>query len=80
MEIKVLGGCCKKCDSMLGYTEEAVKELNITANIEKIDDPVEVAKYGVMTTPGIVVDGKVLSYGKMLSKDEIIKILEKAVL
>ncbi|MDF2685339.1 MAG: small redox-active disulfide protein 2 [Clostridia bacterium] len=79
MEIKILGGCCKNCDSMLDYTKEAVKELSLTANIEKIDDPIEVAKYGVMRTPGIVIDGKVMAYGKMLNKAQIIKIIEKII-
>jgi small redox-active disulfide protein 2 len=79
MDIKILGGCCKKCDSMLDFTKEAVKELNITANIEKIDDPVEVAKYGVMRIPGIVIDGKVMAYGKMLNKEQIIKIIQKII-
>ena len=79
MDIKVLGGCCKNCDKMLEYTQVAVKELNITASIEKIDDPIEVAKFGVIRTPGIVVNGKVMSYGKMLNKDQIKRILEKLI-
>jgi small redox-active disulfide protein 2 len=79
MDIKILGGCCKKCDSMLDFAKEAVKELNIAASIEKIDDPVEVAKYGVMRTPGIVIDGKVMAYGKMLNKEQIIKIIQKII-
>lgn len=77
MDIKVLGGCCKKCGVLYDIVSEVVNEHEISATIEKVDDPIEVAKYGVMATPGIVIDGKVVSYGKMLKKEEVIKLIIK---
>lgn len=79
MVIKVLGGCCKSCEVMYDYVLDAVKELGIPAEVEKIDDPVTVASYGVIKTPGIVVDDKVVSFGKMLKSGEVKKLLEKVV-
>lgn len=77
MEIKVLGGCCKSCEVLYDYVLDAVKELGITTKVEKIDDPMVIASYGVIKTPGIVVDDKVVSFGKMLKQAEVKKLLEK---
>jgi small redox-active disulfide protein 2 len=77
MDIKVLGGCCKKCEVLYDIVLEVVKENGIEAKVEKVNNPIEVAKYGVMATPGLVVNGKVLSYGKMLKKEEVIKLIVK---
>lgn len=77
MEIKVLGGCCKSCEVLYDYVVDAVKELKIDAEVEKIDDPMVVASYGVIKTPGIVVNGKVVSFGKMLKPQEVKNLLEK---
>ena len=77
MLIKVLGGCCKSCEVMYDYVLDAVKELGISAKVEKIDDPVTVASYGVIKTPGIVIDDRVVSFGKMLKPGEVKKLLEK---
>ncbi len=77
MEIKVLGGCCKACEVLYDYVLNAVKELEINADVEKINDPMLVASYGVIKTPGIVVNGKVVSFGKMLKPQEVKKLLEK---
>lgn len=77
MEIKVLGGCCKNCDVLLDYVNEVLNELNKTAKVEKITDFVEIAKLGVLKTPGIVIDGKVLFSGRMADKKELKDILSK---
>lgn len=79
IEIRVLGPGCKNCHTLENNTIEAVKELNIEATISHITDFAEIAKYGIMSTPGLWIDGKVVSYGKVLSKDDIKRILEKIV-
>lgn len=77
MEIKVLGGCCKNCDILLDYVKESLGELNKEANVEKLTDFVEIAKFGVMKTPGIVINGQVIFSGRMADKKEVKDILSK---
>ena len=77
MSVKILGTGCAKCNQLEQATVEALKELGIENKVEHVTDFAEIASYGVMTTPGLVVDGKVASYGKVLKKDEVKKILEK---
>lgn len=77
MEIKVLGGCCKSCDVLLDYVNEVLVELDKKANVEKITDFVEIAKMGVLKTPGIVIDGKIIFSGRMADKKEVKEILSK---
>lgn len=75
--IKVLGSGCKKCNALEANVEEALKELGMDDIIEHVTDFAQIAAYGVMSTPALVVDGKVVSYGKVLTKDEAKAILEK---
>ena len=77
MKIEILGVGCPKCKQLAANTEEAVRELNIQAEIGKITDIVKIAEYRVMMTPALAVDGTVVSAGKVLSKDEIKKIISK---
>ena len=77
MEIKVLGGCCKNCDILLEHVNEALVELNKVAKVEKITDFVEIAKLGVLKTPGIVINNKVIFSGRMADKKELKEILSK---
>jgi len=77
MKIEILGAGCPRCKQLTANAEAAVKELNIQAEIGKITDIVKITEYGVMMTPALVVDGAVVSSGKVLSKDEIKKILSK---
>lgn len=79
IEIRVLGPGCKNCHTLEKNTLEAVKDLGLEATISHITDFAEIAKYGIMSTPGLWIDGKVVSYGKVLSKDDIKRILEKIV-
>lgn len=77
MNIKVLGmGCCN-CSKLKEITEEAVKELGIEATIEKVEDMSKIMSYGVMRTPALVVDEKVVVQGRIPKKDEIKKLLKK---
>jgi len=77
MEIKVLGTGCPKCKALEKATNEAVAQSNLAATVSKVEDIVEIMKYNVMTTPALVVDGKVVVKGKVPSVDEISKMLTK---
>lgn len=75
--IKVLGSGCAKCNALEAATIEALKELGMNTEIEHVTGFTKIAAYGVMTTPALVIDGKVVSFGKVLKKDEVVKILQK---
>ncbi|MEG0773820.1 thioredoxin family protein [Clostridium sp.] len=76
MEIKILGYGCDKCDKVEKNTKKAIEELGIEANIEKVEDLKTILGYGVMSTPGFMVDGKIKSVGRVLSIEEIKKLLK----
>ena len=76
--IKILGSGCAKCNQLEQATKEALAELGIQAEIEHVTDFAQIAAYGVMTTPALVVGGKVVAYGKVLKKEEIIPLLQAA--
>ncbi len=71
MKIQVLGTGCAKCKQLTANAEKAVAALGIEATVEKVEDLREIMKLGVMTTPALVVDGKVKSAGKALSPQEV---------
>lgn len=75
MEIKVLGPGCPKCKTLEKATLEAVAETGIKATVTKVDDIVEIMNYGVMTTPALVINNKVVVKGRVPSKDEIRKLI-----
>jgi small redox-active disulfide protein 2 len=75
--VKVLGSGCAKCNQLEAATKEALAHLGMDTIIEHVADFAQIAAYGVMTTPALVVDGKVVSYGKVLKTDEVVKILQK---
>jgi small redox-active disulfide protein 2 len=75
--VKVLGSGCAKCDQLEAATKAALVQLGMDATIDHVTDFSQIAAYGVMTTPALVVDGKVVSYGKVLKTDEVVKILQK---
>lgn len=74
-EVKILGTGCPKCKDLEQKTRSAVAELNLEAQISKVDDIVKIMEYGIMRTPGLVVDNVVLVSGRVPSVDEIKKIL-----
>ncbi len=76
--IKVLGSGCAKCRALEDAVRAAMLELGIEEEVEHVTDFIEIASYGVMTTPALVVNGKVLSYGKVLLKDEAKALIAKA--
>lgn len=71
MEIKVLGPGCPKCKSLEKATREVVEKNNIEATITKVEDIMDIMAFGVMSTPALVVDGKVVVKGRVPSNDEI---------
>lgn len=75
--IKVLGSGCAKCNELEAATRVALEELGMDTAIDHVTDFTEIAAYGVMTTPALVVDNKVVSYGKVLKKDEIKKLIKQ---
>jgi small redox-active disulfide protein 2 len=77
MIIKVLGSGCKNCVNLKENTEKALKETGIDAEIIKIENMKDIISYGVMQTPALVIDEKVVSYGKVLKSGDIAKLLEK---
>ena len=77
MKVEILGVGCSKCKQLTVNAEAAVKELNVQAEIGKVTDIDKITEYGVMMTPALAVDGVVVSAGKVLSKEEIKKIILK---
>ena len=75
MNIKVLGGGCCKCENLLEAVKEAVAEKGIEAEIEYITDMSKIMEYGIMSTPALMVDNKVVSMGRVLKTKEVLKYL-----
>lgn len=75
--IKVLGSGCAKCHALEDVARAALVELSMDATIDHVTDFSQIAAYGVMTTPALVVDDKVVSCGKVLKKDEVKAIIQK---
>ena len=77
MNLKVLGTGCSNCKKLELLTKELVTELNIDAQVEKVEDIEEIMKTGVMSTPALLADGKVVVSGYVPSRDELINLLNK---
>lgn len=75
MEIKVLGTGCAGCKALYETTKQAVAELGIDAMVIKEEDLMKIMSYNVLSLPGLVIDGKVVSSGKKLSISEVKKLL-----
>lgn len=75
--VKVLGSGCAKCNQLEAATLAALKELGMDTAIDHVTDFAQIASYGVMTTPALVIDGKVVCYGKVLKQDEVEALLKK---
>ena len=78
IHVQILGTGCPKCKTLFANAEAAVKAAGVEAVVEKVEDIQQIVKLGVMMTPGVVVDGKVASSGKVLSVDEIAALLKGA--
>lgn len=77
MEIKILGTGCPKCKTLEKATKDAVTELGIDANIEKIEDIMKIMEFGVMHTPALVIDGKVAISGRVPNEKDLKNLLIK---
>lgn len=77
MKVQVLGIGCARCQELEKRVRDTLAELNIAAEVEHIKDLKLFASMGVFMTPGLVVDGKVVSQGKVPSKEELKKLLAK---
>ena len=77
MLIKILGPGCRNCSALTENTKTALRETGIDAEVIKVEDLREIAAYGIMSTPGLVIDDKVVSFGKVLKPKEIVQILKK---
>jgi small redox-active disulfide protein 2 len=77
MKIQILGSGCPKCKLLEHHAREAVAELGIAAEIEKVMDTEAIMEMGVMMTPALALDGEVKSVGKVLTKDQVILYLKR---
>lgn len=78
MIIKVVGSGCSNCKKLLELTKEAVQSLHVNAEVLYITDLMEIAKTGIMRTPGLIIDGKIVSYGRVPQLDEIKTFIQNA--
>ena len=77
MEITILGSGCPRCDQLEKRTMDALAELNIAADVKKVKDMTKIMEYKIMTTPGLVINSKVKSTGRIPSKQEIKKWIQE---
>lgn len=77
MEIKILGTGCPKCKTLEQLTRDVVRRNGINATITKVEDIMEIMKYNIMTTPALVIDGKVVAKGHVPLAEEIKQLLTK---
>lgn len=78
MEIKVLGTGCKKCKQLEELVKEVVKETKVEAEVIKVTDIQDIAKAGIMLTPGLMIDGTVKMTGKVPSKADLVKLITES--
>ncbi|HEO99598.1 MAG TPA: thioredoxin family protein [Epsilonproteobacteria bacterium] len=76
MKIEILGTGCAKCKALEKVAQEAVAKIGGFHEVKKVEDIVEIMKYNVISTPGLVIDGVVKSSGKLLSVDEVIALMQ----
>jgi small redox-active disulfide protein 2 len=76
MTVKILGTGCKKCQTLETKVREVVQQNNINAEVEKVTDLSAIMSYGIMMTPGLVIDEKVKSYGTIPKDDQILSWLK----
>ncbi len=75
MDIKILGTGCAKCQTLERVTRDAVDQLGLDATFDKVTDPGEIASWGVMATPALVIDDEVVSSGRVPNIDDIKRLL-----
>ena len=75
MDIKILGSGCTNCQRLEAVTHDAVDQLGLEATFDKVTDPAEIASWGVMRTPALVIDDEVVLSGRVPSADDVKKLL-----
>ena len=75
MEIKILGTGCPKCKSLEKLTREVVEQNHINATVTKVEDIMDIMNYGIMITPAIVIDEKVVLKGRVPSSQELVQLI-----
>lgn len=75
MEIKVLGGGCDRCQTLFNHVEEAVQKAGLEVTVSKVTDYDEMLSYGMLRTPGLVVEGKLVMSGRVPSVGEIMGLI-----
>ena len=78
MKIEILGTGCAKCKTLEEVVKQAVAKVGGFHQVEKVEDIMKIMEYNVVSTPGLVIDGEVKSTGKVLSVDEVVKLIEEA--
>jgi small redox-active disulfide protein 2 len=73
--LEILGTGCKKCQQLEANARSAIAHSSLTASVSHITDPIEIAKRGVMSTPALAINGKVVSKGQVLSPEQIRSLL-----
>lgn len=76
--VKILGSGCPKCNQLEAAAKEALRQLGMSDAVEHVTDFAKIASYGVMSTPALVIGGKVVSSGKVLKTNEIVALLQKS--
>jgi small redox-active disulfide protein 2 len=77
MRIQILGTGCPKCRLLEEHARQAVKELGVSAEIEKVTEIDEIMRFGVMMTPALAINGNVKAVGRVLTKDQIAEFIKK---
>lgn len=73
MKLQILGTGCPKCKKLAANAEEALQQAGVQAEVEKVTDVMEIAKFRVLSTPGLAIDGEVKCAGKIATPDQIAK-------
>lgn len=79
INLKILGTGCSKCKTLEKAVTEVVNENNFDADIQKVEDIVQIMNYGIMTTPALLINEKIVFSGRVPSKTEIKKFIEKSI-
>lgn len=76
LEIKIFGPGCARCDQLEQHIYQVLSDLNLSADVEHVKDTTEIAKAGIMGTPGLMINGEVVAVGKVPSKEELKRLLQ----